>query len=82
MSKILGDYIGFKESLEDEFKEFMFKINPELYFSQKQINSYIKTGILDEKIFNDFVFENLTQYLQIYLPKYISAFGNSEEVKE
>ena len=82
MSKILGDYIGFKESLEDEFKEFMFKITPELYFTQSQINSYVKTGNLDEKIFNDFVFENLTQYLQIYLPKYISAFGNSEEVKE
>jgi hypothetical protein len=82
MSKILGDYIGFKESLEDEFKEFMFKITPEFYFSQTQISSYVKTGILDEKIFNDFVFENLTQYLQIYLPKYISAFGNSEEVND
>lgn len=82
MSKILGDYIGFKESLEDEFKEFMFKITPEFYFTQEQISSCIRTGILDEKIFNDFVLENLNQYLQIYLPKYISAFGNSEDVKD
>jgi hypothetical protein len=59
MSKILGDYIGFKESLEDEFKEFMFKITPELYFTQAQINSYVKTGNLDEKIFNQFVFNHV-----------------------
>lgn len=82
MSWILGDYIGFEESLEDEFKEFMFKITPEFYFSNHQIQTYVKTGILDEKIFNDFVLENLEQYLQIYLPKYISAFGNSEEIKD
>jgi hypothetical protein len=74
MSWILGDYIGFKESLEDEFKEFMFKITPEFYFSNHQVQTYVKTGVLDEKIFNDFVLENLEQYLQIYLPKYISAF--------
>lgn len=82
MSWILGDYIGFKESLEDEFKEFMFKITPEFYFSNHQVQTYVKTGVLDEKIFNDFVLENLEQYLQIYLPKYISAFGNSEEIED
>lgn len=78
----LGDYIGFEESLEDEFKEFMFKITPELYFSSHTVKDYVKTGVLDEKIFNDFVLENLEQYLQIYLPKYISAFGNSDEVED
>jgi len=82
MSWILGDYIGFKESLEDEFKEFMFKITPEFYFSNQQVYDYVKTGVLDNRIFNDFVLENLEQYLQIYLPKYISAFGNSEEVED
>ncbi len=82
MSWILGDYIGFEESLEDEFKEFMFKITPEFYFSNQQVHDYVKTGVLDKLIFNDFVLENLEQYLQIYLPKYISAFGNSEEVED
>jgi hypothetical protein len=40
MSWILGDYIGFKESLEDEFKEFMFKITPEFYFSNHQLDDH------------------------------------------
>jgi hypothetical protein len=67
---ILGDYIGFEESLKDEFKEFMFKITPEFYFSNQQVYDYVKTGVLEERIFNDFVLENLEQYLFNFVDKY------------
>lgn len=82
MNLILGDYIGFDESLEHEFKEFMFKISPDLYFPSEDIKSFVKSGVLKEKEFNSFVIENLKQYIHFYLPKYISAFGNSDEINE
>jgi len=82
MNIILGDNIGFDESLEHEFKEFMFKISPDLYFPTEDIKSFVKTGILKENEFNSFVIENLKQYIYFYLPKYISAFGNCDEINE
>jgi hypothetical protein len=78
---ILGDYIGFNESLKDEFKEFVIKIDPELFFDQYEVENIIKTGILPSK-FNDLIFGNIYHYLQIYLPKYISAFTNCENLDE
>ena len=71
MNLVLGDYIGFDESLEHEFKEFMFKISPDLYFPTEDIKSFVKTGVLKEKEFNSFVIENLKQYFYFYIPKYI-----------
>jgi hypothetical protein len=78
---ILGDYIGFDESLRDEFKEFVIKIDPELFFESGEVENIIKTGILPET-FNDIIFSNLYHYFQIYLPKYISAFANCENLDE
>ena len=78
---ILGDYIGFEESLKDEFKEFVIKIDPELFYDQNEVENIIKTGILPQN-FNEIIFGNLYHYFQIYLPKYISAFANCENLDE
>ena len=74
---ILGDYIGFGESLQDEFKEFVLRLDPELFTDSSHFKEIINTGILPEG-FNDIVLENIFHYFRIYLPKYISAFANCE----
>jgi len=78
---ILGDYIGFDESLQDEFKEFVLRLDPELFTDSSHFKEIIDTGILPN-YFNDIVLENIFHYFRIYLPKYISAFANCEELEE
>jgi len=78
---ILGDYIGFTESLRDEFKEFMFKSDPEIFLSEKEIEVAVIEGKIP-KNFNEVILANLLHYFQVYLPKYISAFSNCDELKE
>ncbi len=81
ISMNIGDYIGFDESLKDEFKEFVIKIDPEVFAEPSEIETIVKTGILPDK-FNDIIYGNLFHYFQIYLPKYISAFANCENLDE
>ncbi len=81
ISMNIGDYIGFGESLKDEFKEFVIKIDPEVFVEPSEIETIIKTGILPNK-FNDIIYGNLFHYFQVYLPKYISAFANCENLDE
>lgn len=78
---ILGDYIGFDESLKDEFKEFVIKLDTELYFDSEEIQKIVTTGILPYD-FDNIIFGNLYHYINIYLPKYISAFANCENIDE
>jgi hypothetical protein len=78
---ILGDYIGFGESLKDEFKEFVLRLDPELFTDSSHFKEIINIGILPN-YFNDIVMENIFHYFRIYLPKYISAFANCEELEE
>jgi hypothetical protein len=77
----LGDYIGFEESLKDEFKEFMFKIDTEMFLSEVEIENIVRKGKLPDN-FNEMILGNLYHYFQVYLPKYISAFANCEELEE
>lgn len=78
---ILGDHIGFGESLQDEFKEFVLRLDPELFTDSIHFKKIIDTGIFPEG-FNDLIMENIFHYFRIYLPKYISAFANCEEIEE
>ena len=77
MTLILGDYIGFDESVLHEFKEFTLKIDPISFFDIDDIKEIITTGKLLDN-FNDIVIHNLIHYFKFYLPKYISAFGNTK----
>lgn len=77
----LGSYIGFNESLEKEFKELTVKIDIEAYFEREKIVEIVKTGIVDGKsreIFNNMILDVINHYFKFYVPKYLSAFGNSE----
>jgi hypothetical protein len=77
MTLTLGDYIGFDESVLHEFKEFTLKIDPISFFDLDDIKEIITTGKLPDN-FNDIIIHNLIHYFKFYLPKYISAFGNTK----
>lgn len=79
--KILGDYIGFEESLEHEFKEFTLKSDLDSYLEPHEIEMIARTGLLPD-IFNDVIEENLKNYCKRYIPKYISAFSNCEKIDD
>jgi len=72
---ILGHYIGFDESIQDEFKEFSIKLDPYAFCMEEDIKTAILTGKLFDS-FNDLILQNINHYLKFYVPKYISAFGN------
>ena len=78
---LLGDYIGFNESLQHEFKEFSLKIDPDLFYDAKTILEIVRNGKIPEN-FNKILIDNLNYYFQIYIPKYVSAFSNCEELEE
>ena len=58
--KILGDYIGFEESLEHEFKEFTLKSDLDSYLEPHEIEMIARTGLLPD-IFNDVIEENMKE---------------------
>lgn len=74
----LGDNIGFHESLEEELKEFILKVDPIKYFDENDIRTIINTGKVDPDRFNLMIIDNINHYFKYYLPKYISCFGNSD----
>jgi hypothetical protein len=78
---ILGKYIDLQETLYIEFKEFFLKLDIESFLSLEEIKKMMSSG----KIcigFNEIILQNLYSYMRIFLPRYISAFGNSEEMKK
>lgn len=78
MSFILGDYIGFNESKFIEFKEFILKLDPLSYTDKYDIKKMISSGVVSD-IFNIIIINNIEHYFKFYLPKYISAFGNTSD---
>jgi hypothetical protein len=78
MSDILGDHIGFFESKFVEFKEFTLKIDPIAYSDIEDIRKIVSTGNVTDN-FNIIIINNLEHYFKYYLPKYISAFGNTND---
>lgn len=74
---LLESNIGFSETLEDEFKEFILKLDLEQYYEKEDIKNIIINGKLDYT-FNQVILDNLEHYFKYYLPRYISIFGNSK----
>ena len=82
MNYILGDNIGFRETLEIELKEFMLKLDPLIYFDDREIYNIITTGNLQSlnyiERFNSMILDNINHYFKYYIPRYISVFGTSD----
>lgn len=77
---ILGDqHIHKYESLNIEFKEFCLNVNED-DFDCLNIEKICKTGILNDnekKILNNMILNSLQNYFIKYIPRYLSAFINS-----
>jgi hypothetical protein len=78
---VLGNYLDFEEDLQNEFKEFYLKLDISNFLTFEEIKHMVLTGELCRG-FDEIIFCNLKQYINVYLPKYISAFGNTEEISE
>jgi hypothetical protein len=72
----LGDDIGSNESLENEYKEFCIKKSLFDYYTTEELNHIVQTGVLPYT-FNNLILDNLQLYFDMYIPKYSSAFHNS-----
>ncbi len=55
---MLSTNIGFRETLEDEFKEFVLKLDLEQYYEKTQIKDIVLNGKLDST-FNNMILYNL-----------------------
>lgn len=75
---IIGDNIGSTETLEVEYKEFTIKKDPIIYYSEEEITDMITTGIIEPEKFNIMINDNICHFFKYYIPKYLSAFGNSD----
>ena len=78
---VLGNYVDFEENLQNEFKEFYLKLDISGFLTFEEIKHMVLTGELCRG-FNEIIFCNLKQYINTYLPKYVSAFTNTEEISE
>lgn len=78
---ILGNYVNFEEDLQNEFKEFYLKLDISSFLTFEEIKHMVTSGEVCRG-FNEIIFCNLKQYINVYLPKYISAFTNTEEISE
>tara|TARA_B110000483_G_scaffold243174_1_gene331694 strand:+ start:1360 stop:2397 length:1038 start_codon:yes stop_codon:yes gene_type:complete len=72
----LGVFLEDKESLSTEYKEFCLKDNIYKLVSDRQIQHMIYRGVFPKR-FDEVVLFNIYKYLDVYLPKYASAFHNS-----
>lgn len=76
MKNVLGSYYPYTENLHREFKEFCFKIDLSIVFSNKEILEILTTGKWYSKM-SSLILQNINLYLVNYLPKYISCFCNA-----
>lgn len=74
---ILSSFIGFNEDLENEFKEFTIKVDPHTYFDKNEIKSIVEGNASIDYRFNCMILDSISQYVKLYLPKYLSVFANS-----
>ena len=73
---LLGDILQSRETLENEYKEFCVKTNIYNIYDTSEIINIVNNGTIDN-IFNYLIDDNLQLYFNIYIPKYESAFYNS-----
>jgi hypothetical protein len=78
---VLGNYVDFSEDLQNEFKEFYLKLDISSFLTFEEIKHMVTSGEVCRG-FNEIMFSNLKQYINVYLPKYISTFANTEEISE
>jgi hypothetical protein len=74
---IIGNNIGFGETLEVELKEFTLKKDPMMYYTEEEVRDMIITGNIDPDKFNIMISDNICHFFKYYIPKYLSVFGNS-----
>ena len=67
-----NEFIG-KEELHKEYKEFTF-FKTGFSFDIKETEQYCEYNIFN---FNDIILKNIKKYIKEYIPKYTSAFWNS-----
>lgn len=73
---MLGTFYPSSENKKLEFKEFYFKIGPEIILSEAELNNSVTNGKWYLK-HNQLVEINIKNYLKYYVPKYASCFLNS-----
>lgn len=69
-----------RENLTTEYKEFCIKDNIYKYLTDEQVSKMVRHGKVSRKM-NQIVMLNLCKYFEIYVPKYVSSFHNSKEMK-
>lgn len=72
----LGVFLEDKESLGTEYKEFCLKDNIYKLLNDQEIRSMIYEGCFHNR-FDEVLLFNIYKYMDVYLPKYASAFHNS-----
>ncbi len=75
---IIGNNMGFCETLEVEFKEFTIKKDPIIYYSEEELKKIVTSGIIEPDKFNIMISDNINHFFKYYIPKYLSVFGNSQ----
>ena len=72
MKYSFNDFIG-PETLHTEYKEFSLH-KTGIPFDREQVEEYCETNAFE---FDDLVKANIMKYIELYVPKYISGFMNS-----
>lgn len=75
-SVTLEQFFG-KETELNEFKQFSFKINPNVYFSTKEIEHILITGKWNKKL-SSLIIGQLNMMFKYYISKYVSCFLNAQ----
>lgn len=75
-SLLLGNIMDHHELINVEYKEFCFKTNLFNLYSKKDLNAFIVSSFL-LKDFNELIIKNIKKYIYVYVPRYVSAFHNS-----
>ena len=73
----LGGFVDEPESETKEYKEFCLKIDLPQEIAKRMIKEEIKSA----SSFNSIIIKNLQEYLNIYLPKYASAWSSTNVKK-
>jgi hypothetical protein len=77
-SLVLGDTHKQNESLNIEFKEFCLNIDPDVLYDTLDVKKLCIDGIVEDKDeFNNIVLKTIQYYIYKYIPRYTSAFLNS-----
>lgn len=73
---ILGDYVTQEETLQEEYKEFCFKLKLHEHYSLAHMYSIVRSGSFLYN-FNLVVLKNIYMYLDVYIPRYLCSFHNT-----